>query len=84
MDFHVPGAGSLCLRRELSPSGYSDLPVGHHSVRQAGQAAREIGARRLLLTHLYPEIPLESLRREAADSYDGELLLAQPGMVVEL
>lgn len=61
-----------------------DLPVGHHSVRQAGQAAREIGARRLLLTHLYPEIPLESLRREAADSYDGELLLAQPGMVVEL
>lgn len=61
-----------------------ELPVGHHSVLQAGQAAERIGARRLLLTHLFPEIPLEALRQEAVSAYSGELMVAEPGMVVKL
>ncbi|MFC4077924.1 MBL fold metallo-hydrolase [Salinithrix halophila] len=59
-------------------------PIGHHSVREAAKAATELGARRLLLTHLYPGYPAEILRREAADHYTGELILAEIGLQIPI
>ena len=52
------------------------------SARQAGAVAREAGAGRLMLTHLWPGTdPDEAVR--AAGSYPGEIAVASPGLVTE-
>ncbi|PTX58675.1 ribonuclease BN (tRNA processing enzyme) [Melghirimyces profundicolus] len=61
-----------------------ERPVGHHSVFQAAEAARRIGAKRLLITHLYPEYDFPSLLQEAESAYNGELSLAEPGWTLSL
>lgn len=66
---------------------HQDMPpksIGHHSVKQAAQVAEKMGAKRLLLTHLYPGYSRESIRKEASNHYSGELLLADIGMMISL
>ncbi|MDA8353578.1 MAG: MBL fold metallo-hydrolase [Firmicutes bacterium] len=67
------------LHRDLPPH-----PVGHHSVLQAAQAADRIQARRLLITHLYPEYDSDDLRAEASSAYKGEMWVAQSGWTIRL
>ena len=52
----------------------------HLSGRQAGRLAREAGARRLLLTHLWPVTDRARLRAEAVEAYGAEVELAEPGV----
>jgi ribonuclease BN (tRNA processing enzyme) len=59
-------------------------PTGHLSARQAGEAARSIRAKRLLVTHLYPEYDPASVLEEAKGVFGGETLLARSGLSVEL
>jgi ribonuclease BN (tRNA processing enzyme) len=56
----------------------------HLTGRRAGQAAAEAGARRLVLTHLPPWTPPESVLAEANGEYSGPLELAVPGAVLEV
>lgn len=58
--------------------------AGHLSASQAGRLAAEAGAGRLLLTHYWAELDPEGLMREAASQFPGEVLLARPGLVVDL
>jgi ribonuclease BN (tRNA processing enzyme) len=51
------------------------------SARQAGAVAREAGAGRLVLTHLWPGTDPEEAVRAAAVSYPGEIAVAVPGLV---
>ena len=53
------------------------------SARQAGAVARQAGAGRLLLTHLWPGTEPEEAGRAAAESYPGEIAVAWPGLVAE-
>ena len=53
------------------------------SARQAGAVARQAGAGRLLLTHLWPGTDPEEAVRAAAGSYPGEIAVASPGLVAE-
>lgn len=53
------------------------------SARQAGAVAREAGAGRLVLTHLWPGTDPEEAVRAAAGSYPGEIAVAAPGLVAE-
>ena len=48
----------------------------HLSGRQAGASAREAGAGRLLLTHIWPTIDSERSRAEAKESYGGPVEVA--------
>jgi ribonuclease BN (tRNA processing enzyme) len=48
----------------------------HLSGRQAGASAREAGARRLLLTHIWPTIDPERSRAEATAAYGGHVDVA--------
>jgi len=48
----------------------------HLSGRQAGMSAREAGAGRLVLTHIWPTIDSDRSRAEAADAYGGPVQVA--------
>lgn len=56
----------------------------HLSGRQAGRLAREAGARRLLLTHLWPVTDRAALQAEAEAAYRGPVELAEAGLTYEV
>ncbi|WP_426243866.1 MBL fold metallo-hydrolase [Nocardioides sp. LHG3406-4] len=56
----------------------------HLNARTAAEAARDAGAKRLLLTHFWPGVDRERTAREVAQTYDGEVLVASEGMVIAL
>jgi ribonuclease BN (tRNA processing enzyme) len=53
------------------------------TARQAGAVAREAGAGRLVLTHLWPGTDPDEAVRAAAVSYPGEIAVASPGLVTD-
>ncbi len=53
------------------------------TAREAGHWAREAGARRLLLTHFWPGADRGVSLRQAAETFDGEILAAEEGLVVD-
>lgn len=56
----------------------------HLSARQAGRSARDAGARRLLLTHLWPTTDATRSRAEATDAYGGPVETAATNERYEL
>ena len=68
----------------LSESSYlhSHRPAPIHlSARQAGEAARQAKARRLLLTHLWPLLDPAVVADEGAEAFGAGVTLAAPHMV---
>jgi ribonuclease BN (tRNA processing enzyme) len=72
------GAGADLVLSEATYM-HDDIKVPIHlSARQAGEAARQARARRLMITHLWPTIdPLASVE-EASEAYGREVALAAP------
>ncbi|HXJ63867.1 MAG TPA: MBL fold metallo-hydrolase [Actinomycetota bacterium] len=66
----------------------ADLESGkqpfHLTARQAAEHAKRAEARRTMLSHFWPGSDRDRSREQAAEAYDGELLLAQEGMTVEV
>ena len=66
----------------------SDLQSGkqpyHLTARQGAEHAKRAGARRTLLSHFWPGSDRAVSREQAAEAYDGELLLAAEGLSVEV
>lgn len=54
---------------------------GHLTASQAGNLAQEAGAKKLVLTHLWPEYNHFQIKREAEVSFDGPVELAEMGKV---
>ena len=71
------GAGPDLALSEATYLGDREGTAGHLSARQAGALARSAGARRLMLTHIWPVVDPESSRGEAADAYGGPVDLAR-------
>lgn len=68
----------LCLLECSYPAGRETS--GHLDARTAGEVAREAGARRLVLTHFYPECDDVDIAAQVRDAgYGGELVLARDG-----
>jgi ribonuclease BN (tRNA processing enzyme) len=64
---------------------YADLPPNLHlTAAQAAEHANRAGVGRLVLTHLVPWTPREETWAEAEPVFDGELVLATQGLVVDL
>ena len=56
----------------------------HSPVPAVAQIAKAAGARRLVLTHLLGEESAEHMRAEARAHFDGELIVATDGLVLEV
>lgn len=54
------------------------------SARDAGQLATRAGARRLILTHMWPDTDQRAALGAAAAGYDGEIDIATGGLDIEL
>lgn len=64
-------------------SGSGDYPAGvHMTARDAGELARRARVRRLLITHVWPEFDPYAAAAEAAEVFDGPILVAEDNMIV--
>ena len=74
-----PGADLVLSEASFQGSGG---PKGagaiHLSARQAGESARAAGARRLMLTHLWPGLDPNASVVEGSEAFGREVLLAAP------
>jgi ribonuclease BN (tRNA processing enzyme) len=68
----------LCEATLLDREAPEDRP-GHLTAAEAGALARQAGARRLLLTHLWPELGLEALLARGQAAFGGPTALAREG-----
>jgi len=67
------GAGLLILESSF-PDGQG--VEGHLTPSQAGEIATSSGAKRLVLTHFYPECLRSDIEGQCRKTYQGELILA--------
>jgi ribonuclease BN (tRNA processing enzyme) len=75
----APGA-DLVLSEASYLHEHRPAPI-HLSARQAGEAAREAEAKRLILTHLWPQIEPALAAEEGAEAFGGPVTLAAPHLV---
>jgi ribonuclease BN (tRNA processing enzyme) len=57
---------------------------GHLTPEDAGRLASDAAAKTLVLTHLWSERPVERVIERAARHFDGAILVAKPGLCVDV
>jgi ribonuclease BN (tRNA processing enzyme) len=78
------GTGLDLLLCEATYTADHEGTAGHMSGRQAGTAAREAGARRLVLTHRWPTVGAAAVAKEARAAFGGPVEQATIGREFEL
>jgi len=76
VDAFGPGADLVLSEATFQRDG--EGKPGHLSARQAGEAARAAGARRLVLTHIWPGLDPAASAVEGSDAFGQEVTLAAP------
>lgn len=71
------GASLLLAEATLLEREAGEETPGHLTAAEAGELARDAGAERLVLTHLWPELGLQSLAANAEAAFGGPVELAQ-------
>lgn len=77
------GTGTLLCEATYQDATEADYPF-HLTARRAGVLARNADVGRLILTHLPPTLDPEISIEEAASEFEGETLVAAPGMVIQI
>ena len=73
----------LVLSEATYLDGHVPVPI-HLSAKQAGEAAREARAQRLILTHLWPQNDPDAVAKEGAEAYGGAVTLATSHLSTEV
>jgi ribonuclease BN (tRNA processing enzyme) len=84
-DLVPAGRGAAVVIAEAADKSGPDMPWeerGHLTPGEAADLAREIGARTLVLSHIWEEHGVDDLMRQAGERFPGTLLRATPGMEV--
>jgi ribonuclease BN (tRNA processing enzyme) len=64
---------------------HADRPTPIHlSALEAGRAARAAGARRLVLTHVWPGLDREAIAAEGSEAFGAPVTLAAPHLTIEV
>jgi ribonuclease BN (tRNA processing enzyme) len=78
----APGA-DVVLSEATYLHDHIPAPI-HLSAKQAGEAAREAQAQRLILTHLWPRIDKSRAMEEGGEAFGGGVTLATQGLVTTI
>lgn len=78
-----PAGADLVLSEATYLHDQKAAPI-HLSAREAGTAARDAGARRLMLTHLWPPVDRHLAAAEGSAAYGAPVVLAEPGLVTTI
>ncbi len=78
------GADLLLCEASFQDAELAQAPGLHLTARQAGELARQTGAKKLVLTHFWPEHNLATTKREAQEGYGSSVILAEEGLVISL
>lgn len=78
------GAGILLAEATWQDDGGTHPPDLHLTAADAGRAAASAGARRLILTHIKPGLDRDRSRREAAETFGGDVVVAEEGLTEEV
>jgi len=73
----------LCEATHVGPRPQDGYPFHLHAL-EAGAAARDAGAARLMVTHIAPSLDPAVAVAEAAEVFEGQVDWAAPGLEVEL
>jgi len=76
--------GDTLLAEAYWGAGPGDPAANHLDAAEAARAAQEGAAARLILTHLRDGVDPAAARRAARAVFEGEVLVARPGLVVEI
>ncbi len=82
IDAFDPGA-DLVLSEATYLHGEKPAEI-HLSAHEAGKAAREAGAKRLMLTHLWPRLDVHRAVDEGSDAFGEAVVLAAPHLVTRI
>ena len=78
------GSELLIVEATLPESDEPDSSAGHLMPSQAGQLATMASIKNVVLTHLWAERPDPEVIAGAASTYSGNILIAKPGLVVDV
>jgi ribonuclease BN (tRNA processing enzyme) len=67
-----------------SAAGPGELLEGHMNPAQAGELARRCSSKKLILCHINPGPGSEAIRKEAVAHYDGDVIVAEDGMEIDI
>ena len=67
-----------------SAAGPGELLEGHMNPAQAGELARRCGSKKLILCHINPGSRSEVIMKEAMAYFEGEVIVAEDGMEIEI
>jgi ribonuclease BN (tRNA processing enzyme) len=79
------GEGSFILVAEGTEGGAKDEGIasrGHLTPAEAGRLGRDIGARMLVLTHVWAEHDPSAAMQKASEAFGGPVTLAAPGLSI--
>jgi ribonuclease BN (tRNA processing enzyme) len=70
----------------ISECSFTDAKAqaNHMAPSRLGQIARAAEVEKLVITHLYPSTDASEVKREVAHHYDGEVVIAEDKMILEL
>jgi ribonuclease BN (tRNA processing enzyme) len=86
-DLIAPFTGVSTVLAEGTERDHADRPLehrGHLTPFDAGELARETSASRLIITHLWSERDDDEVIEDAARAYRGEIIVAKPGMSLDV
>jgi len=73
------GSKLILVEASLRDSDIVYTKKGHMTAKQAGTLGQKVQAKKLILTHFWPEYNLNQLKREAEVSFEGQVELAEMG-----
>lgn len=82
--FELARGVDLFICEATFTSQYPRKEGGHLSASEAGEIASKVGAKRLLLTHVWPTLDEDVALADAKEKFGGDVRLAKEGMVIEL
>jgi ribonuclease BN (tRNA processing enzyme) len=80
----VASGADVLLAEATYVEGRDNPPRVHLTAHEAGETARRAGVGRLVVTHVPPWESWERAVADAAGAYDGPVIQASPGLVLEV